>query len=261
MRLLGPTGIVAPIFNRASRVMGQAIRQFRALIFPRPCPKHDTGQRMRLTDGYCKTILRPMRDWASPPTNPWFQNNGVFKTFAASVPISGAEVSSLHAGNEDYLKWRTSSFRHSSQSNPITQPVIFFTFDFTNMRFSSIFSVALFAVAQATPITDSNVERAAKPPAFLLAGDSTTAVNSCWGDGLLATLTNGSVGKNLAKSGATTASFVSDGVWANVLAAVKTSETTYTPYVTSSAQGEHRFLSPPLHAEPGTIRLIAFSTP
>lgn len=173
------------------------------------------------------------------------------------------------------------------------------------MRLSSIFSAALFAVAQATPIANSNVERAAKSPAFFLAGDSTTAVGSGWGDGFLTTLANGSVGKNLAKSGATTASFVSDGVWANVLAAVKASESTYTPYVTiqvcqyglyffftfnltmsssatttrsqlalinsrstclswsqtSSVLGEHRFLSPPLHAETGTIRPTPFSTP
>ncbi|KAL1595555.1 hypothetical protein SLS59_008192 [Nothophoma quercina] len=77
----------------------------------------------------------------------------------------------------------------------------------------------------------------AKPPAFFLAGDSTTAVQSAggggWGDGFLnTTLKNGATGKNFGHNGATTVSFRSGGDWAIVLSAAKTAASKYTPYVT-----------------------------
>jgi hypothetical protein len=85
-------------------------------------------------------------------------------------------------------------------------------------------------------VSASPVERATKPPVFLLAGDSTTATPSGsgggWGDGFLGTLANGAIGTNYGHNGATTASFVSGGDWATVLAAVKSKKTSYTPYVT-----------------------------
>ncbi|KFY57740.1 hypothetical protein V497_05316 [Pseudogymnoascus sp. VKM F-4516 (FW-969)] len=78
--------------------------------------------------------------------------------------------------------------------------------------------------------------RADKPAAFLLAGDSTTAVQSTggggWGTGFLGTLTNGAVGTNYGHNGATTVSFVSGGDWAKVIADVKSKASKYTPYVT-----------------------------
>jgi len=76
-----------------------------------------------------------------------------------------------------------------------------------------------------------------KPPFFVLAGDSTTAVQSTggggWGDGFLnTTLGNGASGKNYGHNGATTVSFRAGGDWANVLATAKNVSRNYTPYVT-----------------------------
>ncbi|KAH7082656.1 SGNH hydrolase-type esterase domain-containing protein [Paraphoma chrysanthemicola] len=76
-----------------------------------------------------------------------------------------------------------------------------------------------------------------KPPAFFLAGDSTTAVQSTggggWGDGFLnTTLKNGATGKNFGHNGATTVSFRDGGDWANVIAAAKAASSKYSPYVT-----------------------------
>ncbi|KAI8936360.1 hypothetical protein NX059_006772 [Plenodomus lindquistii] len=77
----------------------------------------------------------------------------------------------------------------------------------------------------------------AKPPAFFLAGDSTTAVQSTggggWGDGFLnTTLTNGATGKNFGHNGATTVSFRAGGDWTAVLDAAKSSLPKFTPHVT-----------------------------
>ncbi|KAH6620879.1 SGNH hydrolase-type esterase domain-containing protein [Chaetomium sp. MPI-SDFR-AT-0129] len=85
---------------------------------------------------------------------------------------------------------------------------------------------ALLVVA-ATPVS-----RQAKPAAFFLAGDSTTAVNGGWGDGFLATLRNGAIGQNRGHSGATTASFVAGGDWGKVLNLVKSNKAEYDCYVT-----------------------------
>ena len=60
-----------------------------------------------------------------------------------------------------------------------------------------------------------------KPPAFFLAGDSTTAINGGWGNGFLSFLQPPSWGINQGHSGATTASFVAGGDWARVIANVK----------------------------------------
>jgi hypothetical protein len=96
------------------------------------------------------------------------------------------------------------------------------------MIFSSLYSLGLLAVASATPI----IEQRAKPAAFFLAGDSTTAVDGGWGDAFLSTITNGAIGTNFGKSGATTVSFKSGGYWAKVLAAVTKYKDTYSPFVT-----------------------------
>ncbi|CBF83911.1 hypothetical protein AN2834.2 [Aspergillus nidulans FGSC A4] len=74
--------------------------------------------------------------------------------------------------------------------------------------------------------------RRALPPAFFLAGDSTTAPNGGWGDAFVSSLTGGSTGQNFGDSGATTFSFRNEGFWAEVLEAVETASGSYTPYVT-----------------------------
>ncbi|KXT03984.1 hypothetical protein AC578_9247 [Pseudocercospora eumusae] len=57
-----------------------------------------------------------------------------------------------------------------------------------------------------------------KPPFFLLAGDSTTAVGGGWGDGFLqTTLKAPASGLNYGHSGATTVSFRAGGDWNKVL--------------------------------------------
>ncbi|RYO95256.1 hypothetical protein DL766_002070 [Monosporascus sp. MC13-8B] len=99
--------------------------------------------------------------------------------------------------------------------------------------FSLLFSsLALLGLAAAAP--SSPDASAAKPPAFLLAGDSTTAVNGGWGDGLLAPLIKPAIGLNVGKSGATTRSFVAGGYWKNVTDHVKKYAGNYDVYVTIS---------------------------
>jgi len=76
-----------------------------------------------------------------------------------------------------------------------------------------------------------------KPPAFILAGDSTTAVQSTggggWGTGFLNnTVQAGAAGTNFGHDGATTVSFRAGGDWANVLAATTNYSANYTPFVT-----------------------------
>ncbi|EPE27326.1 SGNH hydrolase [Glarea lozoyensis ATCC 20868] len=80
------------------------------------------------------------------------------------------------------------------------------------------------------------------PPAFFLAGDSTTAIQALtntskgggWGTGFLSTLKNGAKGTNYGHNGATTVSFVAGGDWANVLKGVREAEGKYRPFVTIS---------------------------
>lgn len=80
---------------------------------------------------------------------------------------------------------------------------------------------------------------AAKPPFFLLAGDSTTATQATtgngggWGDGFLnTTLHRGAKGLNYGHNGATTVSFRDGGDWDEVLAQVAKQRGSYAPYVT-----------------------------
>ena len=99
---------------------------------------------------------------------------------------------------------------------------------------------ALLAVA-ATPVS-----RQAKPAAFFLAGDSTTAVNGGWGDGFLATLRNSAIGQNRGHSGATTASFVAGGDWGKVLNLVKSNKAKYDCYVTIQFGHNDQVITDPL---------------
>ena len=85
---------------------------------------------------------------------------------------------------------------------------------------------------------------AAKPAYFLLAGDSTTAIQSAngggWGDGFLNfTLANGSTGHNYGHDGATTASFRAGGDWATVISQAQNSKSAYTVYVTIQVRGKY----------------------
>ncbi|KAL3481336.1 SGNH hydrolase-type esterase domain-containing protein [Aspergillus californicus] len=70
------------------------------------------------------------------------------------------------------------------------------------------------------------------PPAFFLAGDSTTAPDGGWGDAFVSSLTKNSTGINFGDSGATTSSFRAEGFWDDVLTAVEAHKDSYRPFVT-----------------------------
>lgn len=109
------------------------------------------------------------------------------------------------------------------------------------LYFSLSFVLVAAGLAAAVPAGDNaGLSKRAKPPYFVLAGDSTTASGGGWGDGFLATLRNGAAGKNLGHNGATTVSFRAGGDWAAVLEAVKASKADYNPFVT--IQVRSRFL-------------------
>lgn len=90
---------------------------------------------------------------------------------------------------------------------------------------------ALAALGRAAPRASR-----ASPPAFFLAGDSTTAIVSTggggWGDGFLSFLTEHAQGENLGHNGATTVSFVRDGDWADLLRLVRKAHDQYDVFVT-----------------------------
>lgn len=89
----------------------------------------------------------------------------------------------------------------------------------------------LFATTSAIAICDP------RPPFLLLAGDSTTASDGGWGDGLLATLgpaPAAAAGANHGRSGATTASYVVEGLWATVMAELRERVSGADVYVTIS---------------------------
>ncbi|CAG7969224.1 unnamed protein product [Penicillium salamii] len=101
------------------------------------------------------------------------------------------------------------------------------------MKVTGVLLASLASCAAAYP----SRAQSSKPPFFVLAGDSTTAVQSAggggWGDGFLnTTLFNGASGRNLGHNGATTVSFRTGGDWAEVLATVKKSKDAYRPFVT-----------------------------
>ncbi|GLA30324.1 hypothetical protein AnigIFM63326_008529 [Aspergillus niger] len=95
----------------------------------------------------------------------------------------------------------------------------------------SLFFTPIFALpSHLTPRNDI-------PPFFLLAGDSTTAVQSSggggWGDGFInTTLHKGAKGINYGHDGATTVSFRSGGDWATVLSKVAEYKSDYRAFVT-----------------------------
>lgn len=101
----------------------------------------------------------------------------------------------------------------------------------------SIAAFLLVVPAAAMPATSRKAHtRASNPPAWFLAGDSTTAVQSTsgggWGEGFLSFVDSPAWGTDYGHNGATTASFVSGGDWDTVIDAVKNSTDDYRPYVT-----------------------------
>ncbi|ORY72174.1 SGNH hydrolase-type esterase domain-containing protein [Pseudomassariella vexata] len=87
-------------------------------------------------------------------------------------------------------------------------------------------------LATAAPYLNST----GKPPAFFLAGDSTTAIQSTngggWGNGFLSFLNYPAWGINKGHNGATTVSFVNGGDWADVTDLVSSNAEEFDVYVT-----------------------------
>lgn len=106
---------------------------------------------------------------------------------------------------------------------------------------STILSLlTLLTVVSCSPTPHFNQENAISeraacstlPASFVLAGDSTTAVNGGWGTGFISFLKSPAKGTNIAKSGATTVSFKSGGYWTKVIDAVKADAKTHNVVVT-----------------------------
>ena len=79
-----------------------------------------------------------------------------------------------------------------------------------------------------------------KTPAFFLAGDSTTALDGGWGNGVLNPLIKPAWGVNIGQSGATTASFIAAGNWSNITTHLQDYSKKYDCYVTISVGDEIR---------------------
>lgn len=82
-----------------------------------------------------------------------------------------------------------------------------------------------------------------RPAYFVLAGDSTTAVQASggggWGDGFLNhTLRSPATGENLGHNGATTVSFREGGDWAHALELVEEHEKWWDVFVTIQVRGD-----------------------
>ncbi|KAI0017137.1 GDSL-like Lipase/Acylhydrolase [Xylariomycetidae sp. FL0641] len=92
------------------------------------------------------------------------------------------------------------------------------------------------ALPQAAGNPKTSHHNSTNPPAFFLAGDSTTAVQSSngggWGNGFLSFLVDPAWGVNLGHNGATTVSFVQGGDWANTLRYVQNNSKAFDVYVT-----------------------------
>lgn len=96
--------------------------------------------------------------------------------------------------------------------------------------------VPLFQTALTISFPNIDSDWRPQPPAFFLAGDSTTANQSSdgggWGIGFLSTLQNPAWGTNYGKNGATTVSFVTGGSWEDVIGSVQNSSVDYSVFVT-----------------------------
>ncbi|GKT43544.1 rhamnogalacturonate lyase [Colletotrichum spaethianum] len=104
------------------------------------------------------------------------------------------------------------------------------------MRLQSVAAILATAVTSvsANPLGQVSAPdiRQAKPPYFLLTGDSTVAIGGGWGDGFLSFVKSPADGKNYGKSGATTVSFRAQGIWDTVIAEVESNKNGFSPIVT-----------------------------
>ncbi|WAO91726.1 SGNH-hydro domain-containing protein [Fusarium falciforme] len=98
------------------------------------------------------------------------------------------------------------------------------------MRFpiAHLFSITLFAIISGA----SPANFCAKPPYFLLIGDSTVAVNGGWGNGFLSYLKSPGLGENRGVSGSTTVSWKSNGRWDALIETIEASKGEFEPIVT-----------------------------
>lgn len=105
---------------------------------------------------------------------------------------------------------------------------------------SAVLLAASWRLVAASPpsssVKSARQNSTAKPPAFFLAGDSMTAVQSTagggWGNGFLSFLASPAWGINYGKDGATTVSFVEGGNWSDVIGSVEDAVDDYDPFVT-----------------------------
>lgn len=99
-------------------------------------------------------------------------------------------------------------------------------------RVFSLWALWGFRAVVAAPSNGTN----SKPPAFFLAGDSMTAVQSYngggYGVGFLSFLKSPAWGIDYGQNGATTVSFVAGGNWSDVISSVEGSVGDYDPFVT-----------------------------
>lgn len=110
--------------------------------------------------------------------------------------------------------------------------------------------LSLLTVVSGSPTPSLNQENAISeraacstlPASFVLAGDSTTAINGGWGTGFISFLKSPAKGTNIAKSGATTVSFVNGGYWKKVIDQVKADAPTHNVIVT--IQVSYQFWEP-----------------
>ncbi|KXH29101.1 GDSL-like Lipase/Acylhydrolase [Colletotrichum simmondsii] len=104
------------------------------------------------------------------------------------------------------------------------------------MRVSQALSVVAtaFTTVSAVPFSPFSAPqiRDAKPPYFLLTGDSTVAIGGGWGNGFLSFVESPADGKNYGKSGATTVSFRAQGIWDTVIGEVEANKDAFSPIVT-----------------------------
>ncbi|KAK2042653.1 GDSL-like Lipase/Acylhydrolase [Colletotrichum somersetense] len=104
------------------------------------------------------------------------------------------------------------------------------------MRLQNIATILVAAASSASAISFGQASepetRQAKPPYFLLAGDSTVAVDGGWGDGFLTFVESPANGKNYGKSGATTVSFRAQVIWDTLVAEVNANKAAFNPVVT-----------------------------
>ena len=82
-----------------------------------------------------------------------------------------------------------------------------------------LYSFTIVEAAEALSTTSSS-SVFAKPPAFLLGGDSTTQPKTGWGDAFLSLVQRPAIGKNFGRGGRTTISFKTDGTMAKLVAEV-----------------------------------------